>query len=194
MTTTDLPPDPRRRRRNRFMLLAIVALFVLPIVAARLLNMAGQRPDATRQHGDLLQPPIDLSTRVPQLADGGDYAWDPQARTWRLLVVPPPSGCTQACVRIADKIDTVWNLLGRHAEHVDVLWMGRVPDAAQLPSTLRVLRDDPGLRAQLPRRQDGHAGVPLYVIDPNGFVILRYPPDFAAGGLRADLARLLKLQ
>ncbi len=35
--------------------------------------------------------------------------------------------------------------------------------------------------------------VPVYVIDPNGFLILRYPPGSDPGGLRADLAKLLKL-
>ncbi|MCW0416325.1 hypothetical protein NB689_002079 [Xanthomonas sacchari] len=37
------------------------------------------------------------------------------------------------------------------------------------------------------------AGVPVYVIDPNGFVVLRYAPGFDPAGLRADLAKLLKL-
>ncbi|MCW0465993.1 hypothetical protein NB705_003066 [Xanthomonas sacchari] len=37
------------------------------------------------------------------------------------------------------------------------------------------------------------AGVPIYVIDPNGFVVLRYAPGFDPAGLRADLAKLLKL-
>ena len=44
----------------------------------------------------------------------------------------------------------------------------------------------------LPRVEDPD-GVPVYVIDPNGFVILRYPPGADLGGLRTDLARLLKL-
>lgn len=35
--------------------------------------------------------------------------------------------------------------------------------------------------------------VPVYVIDPNGFLILRYPPGADPGGLRADLAKLLRL-
>lgn len=35
--------------------------------------------------------------------------------------------------------------------------------------------------------------VPVYVIDPNGFLILRYPPGSDPGGLRSDLAKLLKL-
>lgn len=43
-----------------------------------------------------------------------------------------------------------------------------------------------------PRANDA-AGVPVYVIDPNGFVILRYAPGFDPAGLRADLVKLLKL-
>jgi hypothetical protein len=53
------------------------------------------------------------------------------------------------------------------------------------------------LHAGLPRLQpapgEPRDGVPVYVIDPNGFVILRYPPGFDPSGLRADLAKLLKL-
>ncbi|MBA2238974.1 MAG: hypothetical protein H0W24_09815, partial [Lysobacter sp.] len=66
------------------------------------------------------------------------------------------------------------------------------PSTAPPPSALRVLQSDPALRAGLPRRDDP-AGVPVYVLDPNGFVILRYPPGSDLGGLRTDLARLLKL-
>jgi hypothetical protein len=62
---------------------------------------------------------------------------------------------------------------------------------------LRVLQSSAELRAGLPRVDEitsiGRRGVPVYVIDPNGFVILRYPPGFDPAGLRADLARLLKL-
>ncbi len=53
------------------------------------------------------------------------------------------------------------------------------------------------LRAALPR-VDGapgeRVGVPVYVVDPNGFVILRYAPGFDPGHLRQDMARLLKLR
>ena len=38
------------------------------------------------------------------------------------------------------------------------------------------------------------AGIPVYVIDPNGFVILRYAPGFDPVDLRTDVARLLKLR
>ena len=38
------------------------------------------------------------------------------------------------------------------------------------------------------------AGTPVYVVDPHGFVVLRYAPGFDPGGLRMDVARLLKLK
>jgi hypothetical protein len=55
-----------------------------------------------------------------------------------------------------------------------------------------VLRADAALLDGLPRVHDA-AGVPVYVIDPNGFVVLRYAPGFDPAGLRADMSKLLKL-
>ena len=49
------------------------------------------------------------------------------------------------------------------------------------------------VRAQLPNVDDP-AGTPVYVVDPHGFVVLRYAPGFDPGGLRTDVARLLKLK
>lgn len=46
--------------------------------------------------------------------------------------------------------------------------------------------------AALPHVDDG-AGVPVYVIDPNGFVIQRFAPGFDPADLRSDVAKLLKL-
>ena len=40
---------------------------------------------------------------------------------------------------------------------------------------------------------DDAAGTPVYVIDPHGFVILRYAPGFDPGHLRTDVAKLIKL-
>ena len=68
-----------------------------------------------------------------------------------------------------------------------------VPQPLAHAGALRRVRAEPALRAGLPRNEAGALGLPVYVVDPNGFVILRYPPGFDPGGLRADLAKLLKL-
>jgi hypothetical protein len=57
---------------------------------------------------------------------------------------------------------------------------------------VRVLADDAAWPARLPR-VDEPRGTPVYVVDPNGFVVLRYAPGFDVGDLRTDLSRLLKL-
>lgn len=195
MTDHDTPVAVRGRR-NRLALLGLLAVFLLPILAAAIINFSGRRPAPTRQHGQLLQPPLDLGALKPRLVDGSVYAWEPAARTWR-IVVAPPAGCARECTKLAHDLDVVWRLFGRNADRVHVLWLCAARDCkpprdALSPATLRVLSANPVLHDSLPGVDDA-SGVPVYVIDPNGFLVLRYAPDFDPAGLRADMARLLKL-
>jgi len=191
-----MPPSTPPMRRNRTMLLLIVAVFFGSLLFAGVLRFSGWRPAGMKNHGELLQPPRDLRAVVPHLADGSAYAWQPQRRLWR-MVVAPPAGCVQACIALARKLDTVRRVSGQESDRLQILWIGTPPPGMPTVAALQVLRPDPALLAGLPRRQgdagDAQPGVPVYVIDPNGFVILRYAPGFEAAGLRADLSKLLKL-
>jgi hypothetical protein len=186
----NVPASPSQRR-GRLQLLLLASVFILPILLAWLLNSAGLVPAPDRQHGELLQPPIDLRGESLALADGGTYAWNPEARLWRVVALPP-AACGADCVRVAGDLDKVWRLLGHNADRLDVLWAGAWPDGVQAPDTLRLLQPDPGLRARL--GPSGGAGTSVHVVDPNGFVVLRYPAGFDAAGLHADLKRLVKLK
>ena len=183
--------DPRSRNRNRMMLLAIVAIFIGGMIVAGTLRFSGWQPAGMKNNGELLKPPTDLRARVPTLVDGGQYQWNPVERRWRIMLAPPV-GCADECVELARELDLVWQLFGKDADKVDILWIVAPPQGAIRNAATRVLRADTALRSQLPRVDDP-AGVPVYVVDPNGFVILRYAPGFDPGGLRADVAKLLKL-
>jgi hypothetical protein len=191
------PPgfDPAdRRRRNRGMLLAIFAVFFGSMLLAGLLRFSGWQPEGSKSHGELLEPPVDLRESTLALVAGGDYAWNPGERIWR-LVVAPPADCTTACDNVARDLDVVWRSLGHRADKVEVLWLCAEPGcSAPLPlgadRSLRLLHPDPAVRAQLPGVD---AGVAIYVIDPHGFVMMRYPPGADAAGIRADLGKLLRL-
>ena len=185
------PEHDTRQRRGRLQLLLLVAVFVVPILVAMLINAGGWVPAPARQHGELLQPPVDLRGESLALADGGAYAWNPEARLWRVVGLPPAE-CDDACARTAADLDKVWRLLGHNADRLDVLWAGPWPQGVQAPGTLRLLQPDPALRARLVPA--GATGTTLHVIDPNGFVVLRYPAGFDAAGLHADLKRLVKLK
>lgn len=184
--------SPQQRNRNRAMLVLVVALFLGSAFVAGALRFSGWRPAGMKNHGELLDPPADLRGMVPVLADGGEYRWNPGERTWRIALAPA-DGCGAPCVALSQQLDTVWQLFGHRADRVHILWIGTPPADARRDRAWRVLAPDPALRAALPRVDDP-AGTPVYVIDPNGFVILRYPPGFDPGHLREDVGRLLKLK
>ncbi len=184
----------RERNRNRGLLVLIVVVFFGSALVAGALRFSGWRPAGMKNHGELLQPPGDLRQVVPRLAGGGEYAWNPAERTWR-IVVAPPADCTDACVALSHDLDKVWRLFGHNADHVNILWVGEPPEGALRNRVWNVVEPAPEFSAQLPRVEEGGPlGAPVYVVDPNGFVILRYAPGFDPGHLRTDVARLLKLK
>ncbi|AKO03219.1 hypothetical protein ACQR53_01240 [Xanthomonas oryzae] len=189
--TSSTSATPQSVKRGRRMLIALAVLFFGSMLLAGVLRFSGWQPASMRNNGALLQPPADLRALAPVRANGQPYAWAPSERIWRIAVAPP-AGCTQQCMTLAAELDKVWQLLGHRADKVDVLWIGAPPAGLPPMPELRVLRDDARLRQALPRSADA-AGVPVYVIDPNGFVILRYAPGFDPAGLRSDLVKLLKL-
>lgn len=189
--TPSAQPDPAQVRRGRVILVLIFLLFFGTIFGAGILRFSGWQPQGTKVHGEMLKPAVDARAVVPKLADGGSFEWKPAERMWR-IVVAPPAACTTACARLAKDLDVVWQLFGNKADHVEILWIGALPAGAPDTASRRLLQASPELMAVLPRVQDP-AGIPVYVIDPNGFVILRYAPGTDPGFIRTDVSKLLKL-
>ena len=102
---------------------------------------------------------------------------------WLLLALL--TACARQPVLPADVLQQHW-----HWPLPQQLWLQVQQPQQPALDYLLVLQDEQGvLRASL----FDPAGIPVYVIDPNGFVVLRYAPGFDTAGLRADLAKLLKL-
>lgn len=180
------------RGRNRLALVLLAVLFLGSAVVAVALRLSGWAPAAARQHGQLYSPVVDARALPPRHADGQLYDWAPAQRMWR-VVIPAEPRCDRACVDLSHNLNKVWQLLGHNADNVQLLWLGGLPPAAARPPSLLPMAPSPELRSALPGLPDA-AGIPVYVIDPNGFVVLRYAPGFDPAGLRADLAKLLKLK
>ena len=189
-------------RHNRGMLIALFVLFFGGMAIAGLLRFSGWQPEGKKNKGEMLEPYGDLRKYTPTLATGAAYRWNDEPRIWRIVVAPVACDGSRRveCSELLREVDTVWRLMGKDADRVHVLWVGAPPAGASLPREVRVLRADAVLPAMLPRGK-GAADVvgatpaddAAWLVDPNGFVVLRYAPGFDPGDLRTDLARLLKV-
>ncbi|HNV78152.1 MAG TPA: hypothetical protein PLI83_02255 [Thermomonas sp.] len=191
----ELTPAQRAiRRRNRNMLVGLFVLFFGGMLVAGLLRFSGWRPEGSKNKGELLQPYGDLRAYTPTLANGGAYGWKDEPRIWRIVAMPRDCATSRAaeCKRLLADFDKVWRLMSKDADRVHVLWAGDLPPGVAVPREVRQLRADDGLRAGLARWDDA-SGDAAWLVDPNGFVVLRYAPGFDPGDLRSDLARLLKI-
>ena len=177
------------------MLIALFAMFFGAMFVAGLLRFSGWRPQGMKNKGELLQPYADLRAISPRLVDGSQYRWNPTARIWRIAAAPRDcaGAATLQCEALLKQLDTVWQLAGKDADRVELLWIGPLPAGGPRPTSLRLVEADDVVRRRLPGAE-GATGTPVYVIDPNGFVVLRYAPGFDPAGLRTDLTRLLKLK
>jgi len=181
---------PSSQLRSRLILLLIAAMFLGSFGVAAFLRFTGWTPAHGKNFGALLQPPADLSAVRLLRADGQPYAWSPEKNIWRIVVVPAEN-CTSVCAGTLDALHRIWLLQGRKADQIDVLWFGPLP--AEGPRFRRLIQMQPNvaLAAALPEAARADA-LPVYLIDPSGFLALHYAAGFDPTGLRKDLGKLVK--
>lgn len=181
---------------NRKTLIVILAIFFSVMLVAGALRFSGWRPDGMKNKGELLQPYGDLRSYTPVLKDGSPYAWNAEPRLWRMVVLPENcEGAGQArCAQLIQNLDKVWRLLGKESERVHILWGGAsITQLQGLPEVREIVVDEK-LRSGLAQWDvERTKGEPVWLIDPHGFVVLRYAPGFDPADVRTDLARLLRV-
>lgn len=182
-------PQPSQTR-SRLILLLIVAMFLSSFGVAAFLRFTGWTPPQSKNFGTLLQPPVDLGALALMQADGKPYPWQPEKNLWRIVVVPA-EGCAQACVTRLDQLHRLWLTQGRKADRIDVLWFGDLPKDGPRFRRLVPMRPDARLAAALPQAATVDA-VPVYLVDPSGFLVLHYAPDIEPAGMKKDLGKLVK--
>ncbi len=92
--------SPQARGSGRRTLVLLFAVFFGAMALAAVLRFSGWQPTGHRNAGQLLKPPVDLRQQAPTLASGQPYPWNPEARTWRLLVAPA-GVCDAQCVTLS---------------------------------------------------------------------------------------------
>lgn len=176
----------------RAKLLALAALFLAPILAS-LAVYHFFRPEATANYGELLLPPATITGHGFGRADGTTFRFDEMRERW-VLVASDSGACTAACIEKLTAMRQVWLALGRNASRV-----GRVlvvddlhaPDAALAAGFEGMVVATTPTGMQLP---PGPANdrAHIYLVDPRGNVMMRWPAHPEMRRMLKDLERLLK--
>jgi len=176
-----LPADPVRRGRVKLALLA--AFFVLPVAAGWVAWWLDLAPGATGNYGTLIPP---------QRLSAGPL--DPLKGKW-VLVQLDGGACDAYCERKLYFMRQVRRAMGRDVRRVERLWI--VTDAAapstELLAAIEGTVVSPGGGAfafafPAARSPTDH----IYLVDPLGNLMLRFPRDPEPRKMVKDLERLLK--
>jgi cytochrome oxidase Cu insertion factor (SCO1/SenC/PrrC family) len=191
---------------GRWTLLLIFILFLLPVVAAWIMNFGsgGWKPKDTTNHGRLITPPRPLPAVSLAGPEGDFLPADFLKQKWTLVYLHA-GRCAQSCqqnlykmrqARLAQgkNLDRVQRLLvvaDRDSEASDkqlqAAWPGLViaqpvgERASEFLEQFRLSADEP-LAAQ----------ERIYLVDPYGNLMMSYESDAEPGGILKDLEHLLK--
>ena len=186
-----------KRQSGQRQLLLVASLFIVPLAAAALLYYSSAWRPVVNSQGSLIDPPRQVSTAGLVLADGGHAPADVLLGRWSL--VHPTAACDQRTRGLLDELQRVRLALDKDTTRVRrVLLHAGGCASAELPSRdadLLVL-SAPGAAgeaalAQFPPAVHGTHGI--YIVDPQGFLMMSYPATGFARGLLRDLERLLRL-
>jgi len=191
-----MPERPVSAARGRRIALLLLGVGLAPFVLATLMYYTGWGiPRGRVNHGQLLRPPVAVAELGLIQADGKPLAalFDPtlDQRRWLMLVMAPR--CDERCDHMLYLAHQIHVALGKDASRLRrAVWTGDPPaDLAKYPALIR-LRASPAPAVWPGVSAAGH-GLEVYLVDPHGNVIMRYPGDTKGKPLLDDLKRLLKL-
>jgi len=185
---------PHRRSRGRWIIVAMLAVALAPFVLSYLAYEYWQ-PRGRVNYGELIDPRALPQAPLQQL-DGRPFRPADLEGKWVLLHADG-GACGESCRRQLYLMRQVRLAQGANFERIERVWLvtDDVRPAADLAPLLEgvwiVRAGGTPLVAALPAPADLNHHV--YLVDPLGNLMLRFPRDPDPAGMIKDLQRLLKL-
>lgn len=176
---------------KRAQLYALLALFFGPLVVAWIwfFHFEGVRP-GTVNKGELITPVIALGDLGLDAREEG-VAANPFTEDWSIVVLAPRA-CDEHCEQALYVTRQVWIRLNKDADRVQRVMLASpgVDYPADAHRDLKAYDADAATFARFTGASGGDGRV--YLVDPQGNLMMRYPPDFTPEMLHDDLKRLLR--
>jgi hypothetical protein len=186
-----------QRRRGRWSMFAVLLVCAAPIIASYI-TYYFIKPEGRTNYGDLIDPrqypiPAMASTTV----DGKPQTLADYKGKW-IMVKVGGSACDRKCQDMLFMMRQLRTMQGKEADRIERVWL--ITDNEPLETfMLRVNDGTRFLRAPadvvhkwLPLEPGGKVEEHIYLIDPLGNLMMRFPKDADPSKVKKDIGKLLK--
>lgn len=184
--------------RGRWKLLAVIFVCAAPLIFSYLTYYV-IKPTGRTNYGTLIDPrlhPIPTTLATTGL-DGKPLSLDAFKGKW-IMLQTNPGDCQQACRDQLVAMRQLRLMTGKEMERVERVWL--ITDQQPLDTMLmrvidgtQMLRVAPAaVAAWLPVEQGGNVNDHLYLIDPMGHLMMRFPKNAEPAKVKKDLVKVLK--
>lgn len=195
----------KKRGQGCLIPLILVVLFVGPIIAAWVLytHPALWRPGRTTNYGELITPPKPMAVDALRRLDGTALGRDFWRGRWTLLYLGG-AVCANQCRDTLYALRQIQRAQGKDVNRVQILYV--MTDRRHTEPLVTLLRHYPGVALASVSRgaldkflaafrgpEAADATRRVYLIDPQGNLMMRYRRDADPKGMLRDLRHLLKI-
>jgi peroxiredoxin len=191
------PADPQQRKRGRWMLWLVLLVCASPMIASYFTYYV-LKPEKRNNYGTLIDQ---RAHPVPAMAtttlDGKPVALGQFKGKWVMLMAAP-GACGEACRKQLFAMQQLRKMQGKEMERIERVWL--ITDSEPLDTL--VIREYDGthmLRADgraianwLPADAGTSVADHIYMIDPLGHLMMRFPKDPDPRKVYKDINKLLK--
>jgi hypothetical protein len=186
--------DPEKSAMGRLQLLAIAAVFVVPLALAAWMYYFDDSlvPESATNKGALLLPIVSLRDELV-----GSEIHDVQSNQW-LMLYAGSTGCDDDCIEALLRMRQSRLMLGKDMQRVGrvLLRAESATDTVDLGEQnvgLIIISDKGLIRLLEEKRPKALQQGGCFLIDPLGNLVMYFPPDLDPKEMVGDIKHLLKL-
>lgn len=189
--------DARQKTQGRWKLFLVIAVCASPLIFSYIAYYL-IKPEGRTNYGQLLDPRL---YPIPKLGgtalDGKATELDAYKGKW-LMVQVDASDCAEPCRKKLFHMRQLRLTQGKEMERIERVWL--ITDEKPLETMLireydgtRMVRVKPdALSKWLPVESGTTVADHIYLIDPIGNLMMRYPKDADPNRIKKDLSKLLR--
>jgi cytochrome oxidase Cu insertion factor (SCO1/SenC/PrrC family) len=200
-TLTPSSAEPMQRgswRRGRWTLLIVALIAAAPVIASYLAYYVFKPNLGTTNYGTLIDPQRPIPDALVVTDEAGNPMKLAALRGRWLMITVDASACDKACVTKLYFMRQVRATQAGERERVLTVWLrtdaAPVPDMIKTayPDTRMLVADPAALASWLPAEVNTRDTDHIFLVDPNGNLMMRFPRDANPSKIKGDVTKLLR--